>query len=236
MFKSALLGTSVASGTNAHNAHNTNPPKPTKPVTSVNGLKIVMILDESGSMNGIRNDMIGSINKFISTQKEIKNDIDGIEPHFTLVKFNSKITRVYENTPLSKIITFSQSDYSPDGSTALYDAIGDTINWFTYETNVLMVIITDGEENASQHFNHAQITKMIEEKKEYRNWSYVYLANDISVSKQGTSMGLENSKYSSNVTRESRYYGDFVGNELNMAVQQQRQKGISVQSQLNSSK
>ena len=203
------------------------------PVKSVDGLKIVIVLDESGSMHLIRNDIIGSINAFIEGQRGVKTDVDGIEPHFTLVKFNSNVNCVCENTLLSEVREFSQSDYTPAGSTALYDAVGDTIEWFNYETNVLMVIITDGEENASTKFTHSKITQMINEKKEFRGWSYVYLANDLSVARQGTSLGLGDSKFSSNVTRSSKMYGKFISDELNVALQNQRLNGVTVQSQLN---
>jgi hypothetical protein len=83
-----------------------------------------------------------------------------------LFKFNDGVKRVIENVNLKEVKNFTLEDYCPDRSTALYDAIGTTIEWFRYESDVLLVIITDGLENASTKYNKKQIFDLLDEKKE----------------------------------------------------------------------
>lgn len=190
--------------------------------------KIVIVLDESGSMNSIRGQIIKSINDLILEQKQIKER----PATFTLVKFNDNVNRIIVNKLLTNVQTISYSDYNPSGSTALYDAIGNTIDWFKNEKNVLMVIVTDGQENASKKYTRYQINKMIDEKKEKSDWTYVYLSSDLSTEVQGNNLGLHKSKYASNCVVDQNKYGDFIGSSLNSAITNCRQKGVSVQDQL----
>ena len=122
------------------------------PVESNDLFKIVLILDESGSMDNIREKMLHSINDLIKEQKQIKDR----PATFTLVKFNDGINRKFNNSPLENVNFLTPEDYVPSGTTALYDAIGSTINWFRNEKDVLMVIITDGQENASKKWQQIE--------------------------------------------------------------------------------
>lgn len=191
--------------------------------------KIVMIIDESGSMEEIKDKMIKSINDLITEQKQVKER----PSTFTLVKFNHTINRVVKNKNLNDMTNLKSTDYIPSGTTALYDAIGDTINWFKNEKDVLMVIVTDGADNASKKYTKRDIGNMIEEKKRNNNWSYVYLSNDLNTFNQGNNMGLAQSSFSTNCVADQGNYGDFIGNKLNSAISNFRKGGISVQSQLN---
>lgn len=199
------------------------------PVEHTDQFKIVVILDESGSMEGIRDDMIKSLNDLILEQKQIKE-----RPcRFTLVKFNDSVHRIIRNKDLREIRPLTREDYRPDRCTALYDAIGDTVNWFRYERDVLLVIITDGHENASKKYNLTDVKKMLEEKKDYCGWSYIYLSDDLSKARQGTSLGCNVSNYSTNCVREQAAFGSYISNDICGAVSQFRKKGANIQTQLN---
>lgn len=138
-----------------------------------------------------------------------------------------------QNKLLNNVNNLSNCDYVPNGSTALFDAIGDTVNWFRNEKNVLMVIVTDGQENASKKYNRSEINAMIEDKKKHNDWSYVYLSSDLSTELQGNNLGLKTSYYTSNCQVVQDKFGDFVGKKLSSALTNYRKKGVSVQSQLN---
>lgn len=201
----------------------------TNTVTFDGLLKIVVVLDESGSMGPVKQQIIKSLNELITEQKEIKER----PATFTLVKFNDMIKRVKTNQLLDNVDLLSYNDYHPDGATALYDAIGDTIDWFRNEKDVLMVIVTDGEENASNKYTRTQINKMIDQKKSQNGWTYVYLSSDRNTELQGDGLGLQRSSYASNCCVSQNNFGAFIGNSLNSAIGGYRKKGISVQSQLN---
>ena len=198
-------------------------------VSFPNIFKIVVILDESGSMAGDKARMLESLNGLISEQKQVK----GRPATFTLVKFNNKINRKIVNTLIENVRPLTSEDYVPDGSTALYDAIGDTINWFRNEHDVLMVIVTDGEENASRSYDREKVFRMIDEKKNHNNWSYVYLSNDLQTLKQGRSLGMNLDRQTTCQYMDKEKLAKYVSYDVSNAIKNYRENGLSVQSQLN---
>ncbi len=70
--------------------------------------------------------MLESMNDLIKEQKQVK----GRPATFTLIKFSDSVQTIRENEPMEEINLLSQSDYQPNGSTALYDGIGFAINRF----------------------------------------------------------------------------------------------------------
>lgn len=198
------------------------------PVKHSDGYKIVIVLDESGSMEDIANEMRKSINSLIKEQKTVDRPCS-----FTLVKFNQDVKRVLCNRDLKEVRLLTQEDYRPNGTTALYDAVGDTINWFRYERDVLMVVVTDGQENASKKYRKSRVMEMLKEKEDYCGWSYVYLGCDLQTAKQGDSMGFQKSAQASNCCVMKEGYSKFIDGDLNIAIKNRRTQGISVQAQLN---
>ena len=89
-----------------------------------NYLKIIFVIDESGSMQGTESDVIGGFNNYIKEQKSKPyGNVD-----VTLYKFNNQSTKVFSDLPLEKIRLIERRDYNPGGLTALYDTIGIAIN------------------------------------------------------------------------------------------------------------
>ena len=128
-----------------------------------NYLKIIFIVDESGSMQGSESDVVGGFNNYIQRQR---SETVG-KVTVSLYKFNSLVSSVIVNKPIAKIKELNQTHYSPSGFTALYDAIGKAIQETDSQISsisekqrpdkVLMVIITDGQENASKEFSSQYI-------------------------------------------------------------------------------
>ena len=201
-----------------------------EPVETSDKFKIVIVLDESGSMQDVKQDMIKAINSLITEQQQVKER----PALFTLVKFNNQVTRVIKNLDLREVSLLTDNDYVPSATTALYDALGDTINWFRYEKDVLMVVVTDGMENASRTYTHDQVKIMLDEKKEHRNWSYVYLSNDLSTARQADSLGMSKSRFATNRVLRKGGHGRYISKNINEAISNYRKEGLSVQAQLNS--
>lgn len=156
---------------------------------------IVMVLDRSGSMSSIRGATIEGINTFLKEQKSVEGDC-----YFTLVQFDDQYEVVYNNLPLVDIPDVTGKTFVPRGSTALLDAVGKTIN-LTREgllkieearrpDRVLMVIYTDGMENASQEYTTEQIKTLIEETKEKDGWDYLYLGANQDAITVAQNMGI----------------------------------------------
>lgn len=140
---------------------------------------ISFIIDESGSMATLVSDTIGGVNNFIKEQKKIPGDAT-----LSLVLFNHGFRRNLDFANLQMISNFS--DYVPAGNTALLDAIGTEINYLGEKlaklpdherpSKVIVVIITDGMENASRKFNNKQINDLITLQKTNYAWDFVFLA------------------------------------------------------------
>lgn len=203
---------------------------PVTPLSATDALKIVMILDESGSMKIIKDKMRISINEFITNQQKEKVDATT----FTLVKFSDNVGTVIDNVSMDMVKPLNEKDYEPTGSTALFDAIGLTIDRFREQPNVIMVIVTDGEENASiQYTDRKTIATLISKYKTEKKWNFVYLSCDVDTFNQGENMGYARSAQSSNVRYDKFHMGNFIGGGLSKAVSCQRATGQTVNQTLN---
>lgn len=171
--------------------------------------RIVLLVDESGSMSSQRFEVISGINDMIRQQRELQD-----EPiEFTVVKFNTIVENVSSGL-LDNIDYFTSVDYIPRGGTALYDAIGSTINKYIDETNNIMIIVTDGQENSSREFSRTQMVSLIDNQQQTKNWNFIYLSEDPTTVKQGVSMGITNSKIGcSNTCVGQRKSGKAIGEE-----------------------
>lgn len=144
-------------------------------------VEVVCIIDRSGSMMSIREDAIGGFNRFLEEQKSVPG-----KAKLTLVLFNDKMKVVYNRVDIQEVAPLNDRTYVPNGWTALYDAIGNTLNeTFAVGSRGICVILTDGQENASKEFSRKGIKRLIE-KQEDRGWKIHYLgANQDSFEEAG---------------------------------------------------
>jgi Mg-chelatase subunit ChlD len=137
--------------------------------------EILCVLDKSGSMHTAASDAVGGFNQFLEDQKKIG------EANITIVFFDHE-WELYYSGSLMKCQPLRQ--WPIHGGTALYDAIGKTINHvkerFTIEKpeKVVMAILTDGEENSSREFNQKSIAALIKEHQDKYAWDVIFLAAD----------------------------------------------------------
>jgi uncharacterized protein YegL len=140
--------------------------------------EIICITDGSGSMSGLRGDVVGGFNAFVAEQRAIPG-----EARMTLVQFNSGVNTLYQAKPLGEVATLALDQYCPMGGTALLDAIGTTLeqqgkriaaeNW---AEAVIVSITTDGEENSSSHYSLEQVKAMITHAQDKAGWVFVFQA------------------------------------------------------------
>jgi len=156
--------------------------------------EILLILDESGSMESCKKDTIAGVNEFFSSQKKIQG-----EAKITLVKFSDYYHIMYDSIPLEQIDNLTAKNYTPAANTALLDAVGRTINSTGTRLaaipeeqrpeKVLMVIITDGFENASVEFTPKQVKDTITHQREKYSWEFLFLGADVSA--WGDEIGID---------------------------------------------
>ena len=148
-------------------------------------LDVVFILDKSGSMSGSEDSTISSFNEYL--EKEKKNNY---KTRITTILFSDDYSYLYKGADVSKVSPLTRDDYFVGGCTALYDAIGSSINYIDRcdTDKVLFIIITDGYENASKEFDKEKIRRMI---RNHSNYEFVYIGADIDSYSSGGSIGIK---------------------------------------------
>ncbi|WP_420378782.1 hypothetical protein [Gilvibacter sp.] len=129
-----------------------------------------IIMDRSSSMWEIRDEILESVNQQIATIKEMETlEEEVLLTDLTL--FNERVSRVLSLITQSQLRILSNNDYNVNGTTALYDAIGSTLErlFANYNEEVLekkckvvVVIYTDGYENASRMYSASEIRRMLD--------------------------------------------------------------------------
>jgi uncharacterized protein YegL len=157
--------------------------------------EIVVLLDRSGSMQTIVKDAIGGFNAFLEEQKKQ----DG-EATMTVVQFDDEYLVTVEAVNIHDVAPLNEETFVPRGMTALLDAIGRTVNDVgdrlakTEEANrpekVIVVILTDGHENASMEFKRTQINKLITHQKKKYSWEFLFLAAGQDAIAEANSIGI----------------------------------------------
>ena len=145
------------------------------------------IVDQSGSMGGMEQQAIEGFN----TQLEKIQDLEKTMPEqkflCSLTFFNSEVQDVLKNEPVKQIELLSNNNYRPGGMTALLDAVGGSIDRIQKqfgqelendEISIVMVIITDGYENASKYFTYHMVAQKIAKLDETGKWTFSYLGAD----------------------------------------------------------
>lgn len=141
--------------------------------------RIAIVLDRSGSMESCRESTVTGFNEFIRNQKKIPG-----EATVKLVQFDDQYETVFDK-PLKDCPELNQSTFVPRGSTALLDAQGRTIVELGQElaalpeherpSKVIVVTLTDGQENASKSYHLDKIGELIREQRDKYNWDFVFL-------------------------------------------------------------
>jgi len=155
---------------------------------------VSFILDETGSMQSVKEQTINGFNEYIKTLKSEKSASD---IQFAMTKFNSeRVEIVYDGVNLKEVQPLNQDTYHPRALTPLYDAIGRSIGALEKKVNskkkqnVLMVIQTDGHENHSKEFSRNGIFNLIDEKKK-AGWTFAFLGADQDAWLAGQKLGLD---------------------------------------------
>jgi uncharacterized protein YegL len=158
----------------------------------------LIILDESGSMESIKNETIQGFNEIVQTIKGVEQQFPEQEHFMSLISFNGLGRKIHlYKQPIASLQEINGSTYVPNASTPLYDALGISMSKLSAELtdvkdyNVLVTMFTDGEENASVEFTGPVVKKMIEALKKQR-WTFTYIGTDHDVEKVAFSLSITN--------------------------------------------
>ncbi|HNE26214.1 MAG TPA: hypothetical protein PKZ68_02855 [Pseudomonadales bacterium] len=191
---------------------------------------ITLLLDRTGSMEDIRDDVIGGFNAFLTQQKDVPEPTT-----FTLVQFDSQnpYELIHKAAPIHEVPTLTRDQYVPRASTPLYDAMGRGILYLeqrlaglpneVFPDKIIFVTVTDGHENASCEFDRPRVSRLIEEKKKL-GWQFVFLSADMASFDDARNMGVEYG--SSLMFSRSKRGSDAAWDSLSKKVREHR-SGLS---------
>jgi hypothetical protein len=146
------------------------------------------VLDKSGSMSNCRETTIIGFNSQLETIKQLQMEFPDQEFEVSLTIFDDNVDAVFTNLGLKAFEKLTPSMYQPDGCTALLDAIGISIKQIRMtneskilndEMSIVVVILTDGMENASKEFTYHQIASTIKALEQTEKWTFTFLGADI---------------------------------------------------------
>jgi hypothetical protein len=145
-----------------------------------NKTDITIILDRSGSMESVKADTIGGFNSFLSSQQNNET-----EACLSLLQFDDQFDTLYIDKNVKLADKLTAATFQPRGMTALFDAIGITINSVGQRLaalpeaerpdKILLVIVTDGEENSSREFTADKIAEMINHQRDVYKWEFMFI-------------------------------------------------------------
>lgn len=178
--------------------------------------ELVFILDRSGSMQGLEGDTIGGYNSFLEKQRQEPG-----EALVTTVLFDDRWELLHDRTNLLETEPITGREYFVRGSTALLDAVGLTIHKVSNaqkqapETEraerVVVVIITDGMENASSEYTYEAVRQLIERQRETFGWEFIFLGANIDAAAESAKIGITRA-------RTANFKADGIGTRLNYEV------------------
>ena len=155
----------------------------------------LIIIDESGSMQSIKTAAIDSVNETIQTIRSAQKKYDDQEHYVSLVTFNDDVKTVYECVPVDEVKELTAETYQPDCCTALYDAMGISLNALrkkvAEDDKVLVTVVTDGYENASKEYSGKAIKALVDELKA-KGWVFAYIGANQDVEAVAATISITN--------------------------------------------
>ncbi len=157
--------------------------------------EIIYILDRSGSMSGLEADTIGGFNSMMEKQKKT-----GEKAIVSTVLFDDECEVIHDRIPIEKIEKMTEKQYFVRGCTALLDAVGGAIhhikNIHKYAREedrpekTIVVITTDGMENASRKYSREKIARMIKKQQKKYGWEFIFIGANIDAYAEAQKYGI----------------------------------------------
>ena len=190
---------------------------------TIRPVRLHMLLDRSGSMSGLAEDVIGGFNAFVDKQRDLEGDC-----YLNLVQFDSDnpFQVIYDNANLDEVKQLTSTLYYPRGLTPLYDALGSLITRGEQLQNQnpadnVVWIFTDGLENASTEYSAANVKALVQQK-EKEGWVFTFMGCDINSYEASEELGFSTAN-TSNFKKDQEGF-DVAWHEMDRGLTSYRQK------------
>lgn len=168
---------------------------PTEPTPEVH---LYVLLDRSGSMATMADDVIGGFNTLLAEQQA-----DGNDARITLVQFDTGDPQevIADAVPIAEMTPLDATTFVPRGATPLLDATGQLLARAASRVahrrsealpaeEVVVASITDGHENASTEFTLATVRQLIDAHRA-AGWTFVFLGAALDVYGEAGGLGYD---------------------------------------------
>ena len=189
-----------------------------------NYTEIAFILDRSGSMGSCREAAIDGFNTFLKEQQET----EGLAK-LTLVLFDDEYLVPVSSIPVQEVTPLDETSYDPRNTTALLDAMGRTIDELGERLaqmpeaarpgQVIVTVLTDGLENASEKYSWKDISSRIQRQTEDYKWNFFFLG----ANQDAIATAAQLSIVASNA---ATYAGDAVGTRASHRSHSRKVSGV----------
>ena len=178
--------------------------------------ELVFIIDRSGSMGGLESDTIGGYNATLDAHRKEEG-----EAVVSTVLFDNETVVLHDRLPIDSVKPLTQQDYQVRGCTALLDAVGGAVHHISRvhgylpeeyrPEHTIVVITTDGMENASREYSYDQVKELIA-RKEGEGWDFLFLGANIDAAAEAARIGIASD-------RAATYVADGLGTGVMHAAQ-----------------
>jgi len=192
--------------------------------------KVWFLLDRSGSMQGLTDDLIGGFNQFLAEQKAKPG-----KARMTVVLFDSgnPFEVVVDGARIGDVPELTTATYQARGMTPLFDALGTLIEAADRRTvqraeagrsveDQLVLVFTDGHENNSTRFDRERVFDMVKDRQDNRGWTFVFMGANQDSYATGGGIGLAHGSVQNFAARSDSVRASFA--EFNRGVTSYRAK------------
>lgn len=156
---------------------------------------ISFIQDRSGSMQSVWEETLNGFKTYVESMQEDQKKDNEVEYLFSLTTFDTLIETPYVGKAINDVEGSELGKHGPRGMTALYDAVGKTLQAIDDDKNLtfdkaIVLIVTDGEENASREWSKEALHAAIDERIKRGNWSFTYLGTQPETWNEASSLGV----------------------------------------------
>lgn len=156
--------------------------------------ELVFVIDRSGSMGGLENDTIGGFNATLAAHRKQEG-----EAFVSTVLFDNVVEVLHDRLPIADVKPITEKEYWVRGCTALLDAVGQTVSHIdrvhgylpeeARPEHTIVVITTDGMENASREYSYDAVRELIS-RKEAQGWNFLFLGANIDAVAEAGRIGI----------------------------------------------